>query len=98
MFYLVFIIGLPFLLLRFAFKFDVMPSLAVTFLVSPVMAYGVVAAAYFGWEIGGSGPLALILVAGCIVVGIPAGVVLLLMWAPFRLYDKLSGKAPDRTL
>jgi len=73
-----------------------MPSLAVSFLVSPAMAYAVVAVAYVGWGIPGSGPLALMLVSGGLMVGMPVGVILLLMWAPFRLYDKFCRKKPDR--
>jgi len=94
--YLVLIIGLPFLLLRYAFKIGAMPSLAVSCLVSPATAYGVVAVAYFGWGIPGSGPLVLTLVTGCLLVGVPAGLVLLLMWGPFRLYDKFCSEKRDR--
>jgi hypothetical protein len=93
--YLIPTILLPFLLFRYAFKFDIMPSLAVTFLISPATVYGVVAIAYFVWDISGSGALAMILMTLCLIVGIPIGLILLLMWGPFRFYDKFHRKPSD---
>lgn len=95
MLYLLAAILLPFLLFRYAFKFDVLPSFAVSFLISPATVYGAVAIGYYLFDIQGSGPLAMILMSLCAIVGIPFGLILILMWGPFRLYDKFRRKPAD---
>lgn len=75
--YLIPIILLPYLILRYGFNIGSVKSVAVSLFMSPVTAFAVVALAYFAFNISGSGPLAMVLATGCLVVGIPVGALVL---------------------